>query len=142
MASFNLIDGALHSDDRGALHFFNAFDLTGITRMYGIAPKNTTQIRAWQGHRHEKKWFYCTVGSFCINLVRLDNFDNPSRALTAHRIVLDAKVPRVLAISGGYANGFRALEDGAKLMVFSNFTLNESKNDDLRYPLDTWAVNW
>ena len=65
----DLIKGNEFIDERGALRFFNDFDMGKVVRFYEIAPANTEIIRAWQGHQHEKKWFYCLAGSFVINLV-------------------------------------------------------------------------
>ncbi|NNE76924.1 MAG: dTDP-6-deoxy-3,4-keto-hexulose isomerase, partial [Pricia sp.] len=96
-------------------------------------------IRAWQAHTKEKKWFYCNSGAFVINLIELDNFEHPSDNLKTQKILLNSAVPMVLEISGGYANGFKATQEGSKLLVFSNFSLDESKADDFRYPADQWS---
>ena len=42
----------------------------------------------------------------------------------------------ILRIPGGYANGFRALEQGSELLVFSDSYLEASKNDDFRFDLE------
>ena len=57
--------------------------------------------------------------------------------LTYH---LSAAEPQQLAIPGGYLNGFRALETGSTLIVFSDFDLEASKADDLRFGLD--SIPW
>ena len=142
MASYKMFVGERFSDHRGALNFFNTFDMKEVKRLYEIEPVDDKVIRAWQGHRFEKKWFYCSAGSFVINVIELDNFEKPSANLEAKRFVLESKKPSVLEISGGYANGFRAKEQNSKLVVYSNFGLEESKNDDFRYDLNTWAVKW
>ena len=132
----NLIEGNTFSDDRGKLNFLNAFDMSEIV------PANKNVIRAWQGHQNEKKWFYCNSGSFVVNLVKIDDFKNPSRALVPERFEISADKTAVLELSGGYATGFKATEDNSKLMVFSNFNLEQSKEDDIRFPLDTWKAKW
>ena len=142
MVSHRLIMGERFSDNRGLLNFFNAFDMSEIHRFYEIEPVDESVIRAWQGHQYEKKWFYCSSGSFVINLIKLDNFEKPSRKIESKRFLLEAKKPSVLEISGGYANGFKAMEKNSKLMVFSNFNLEASKNDDFRYELNTWSAEW
>ena len=142
MAFHHVIQGSTYSDERGALNFFNAFEMNEIVRLYEIAPSDTIGVRGWQGHREEKKWFYCNAGSFIVNLVQLDNFDKPSKAIVPERFVLDAANPSILEISGGYATGFKAASENSKLIVFSNFSLKESKNDDYRYPPDYWAGQW
>ena len=142
MIFHNLIQGSNFSDERGGLNFFNAFEMSEILRMYEISPCDTDYIRGWQAHKNEKKWFYCNSGTFIVNLIEVDNFEAPSEELIAKRFVLEATRPCVLEISGGYATGFRAKEVNSKLIVFSNFSLEASKNDDFRYSTDTWSATW
>ncbi|TMM53797.1 hypothetical protein FEE95_18030 [Maribacter algarum] len=142
MVFHNLIHGANFSDERGGLNFFNSFEMKEIVRMYEIAPSDTSTIRGWQGHKEEKKWFYCHSGSFVMNLIQIDDFDSPSRIITPERLLLASEKPSILEISGGYATGFKAQEENSKLLVFSNFSLEESKNDDFRFPLGQWPGQW
>ena len=142
MVSHKLIKGAQHQDQRGSLKYFNSFDMTKVKRFYQIEPSSTQHIRAWQGHRFEKKWFYCSSGSFIVNLVQIDDFDSPSHDLVPIQYELSEDDPQILEISGGMANGFRACRDNSQLMVFSNVTLDESISDDLRFPVDYWEANW
>ncbi len=138
----NLIQGSAFSDDRGVINFFNSFNMSEIVRMYEISPSNITIKRGWQGHKAEKKWFYCHTGSFVVNLIKLDNFESPSDHLKPKNLILNGDDPRVLEISGGYATAFKAIEESSKLLVFSNFSLEESKNDDFRYPIEKWEAKW
>ncbi len=138
----NHIQGDSFSDARGALNFFNNFDMSQIVRLYEIMPNDTHTVRAWQGHQNEKKWFYCNSGAFIVNLIKLDNFEKPSKDLIPEKFLLEAETPSILEISGGYATGFKAEKVDSKLLVFSNFSLEESKLDDYRYPMDTWKVKW
>ncbi|MBD1262685.1 dTDP-6-deoxy-3,4-keto-hexulose isomerase [Maribacter polysiphoniae] len=142
MVYHKLIQGTNFTDARGKLDFFNAFDMASIVRFYEIRPSNVNTIRAWQAHKKEMKWFYCHTGSFAVHLVQVDNFEHPSPLLKIKRFVLAAKNPMVLEISGGYATGFKAIEENSALQVFSNFSLDESKNDDFRYPIEKWDTKW
>lgn len=142
MVFHRLIQGASFHDDRGGLNFFNEFDMSKIVRLYEISPNDTNTIRGWQGHKAEKKWFYCNSGSFIVNIIQVDNFDSPSEELIAKRFVLESLKPAVLEISGGYATGFKAKEVDSKLLVFSNFSLEASKEDDFRYDVDKWSATW
>lgn len=142
MVFHHLIQGDSFRDERGGLNFFNNFNMSEIVRMYEISPSDTSMIRGWQGHKEEKKWFYCNSGSFVVNLVQIDNFDTPSKTIRPEQFVLESKKPSILEISGGYATGFKAGEDNSKLLVFSNFSLKESKNDDFRFPVDYWSAKW
>ncbi|MEM5564824.1 dTDP-4-dehydrorhamnose 3,5-epimerase family protein [Psychroserpens sp. AS72] len=135
-----IIEGNLFSDDRGSMAFVNNFSLKPIVRFYEISPKDTTIIRAWQAHKEECKWFYCTKGSFKINLVKLDSFKNPSENLRVHTFELNSETPQVLFVPGGYANGFKSLAKKSKLMVFSNFDLEASKLDDIRFDSNKWTI--
>jgi len=136
------IQGSNFTDERGSLNFFNDFDMTEIVRMYEIAPGDTNTVRGWQAHRQEKKWFYCNAGSFVMNLILVDDFDNPSKNIQPEKFILEAKNPSVLEISGGYATAFQAQTQNSKLLVFSNFSLEESKNDDFRFPVEMWTGEW
>lgn len=137
-----LIKGNLFSDNRGSLSFLNEFSLKPIVRFYEITPKDTTIIRAWQAHKKESKWFYCTQGSFIVNLIKLDSFESPSNNLSTFTYKLNASNPQVLFIPGGYANGFKAQSENSKLMVFSDFDLEASKLDDYRFDAHKWTNNW
>ncbi|WP_204345170.1 dTDP-4-dehydrorhamnose 3,5-epimerase family protein [Psychroserpens algicola] len=137
-----IIEGDLFSDNRGTLSFVNAFSLQPIVRFYEIAHNDTTTIRAWQAHKKESKWFYCSRGAFKISLVKLDTFDNPSDDLEVFSFELNENKPQILYIPGGYANGFKAITDDAKLMVFSNFDLETSKQDDYRFETNKWINKW
>lgn len=142
MVSPKRIEGAGFSDERGKLRFFNTFDMHEIVRFYEVAPSDSQTIRAWQGHENEKKWFYCNTGSFMVHLIKVNDPHNPSEDIIPEKFLLDANKPSILEIPGGYANGFRAMEEGSKLLVFSNFGLEESKKDDFRYPVEKWEADW
>lgn len=142
MIFHKLIQGSSFSDERGGLNFFNSLDMNQIIRMYEISPSDIANIRGWQAHKTEKKWFYCNSGAFIINLVEVDNFESPSKAIVTKQYVLDALKPCVLEVTGGYATAFRAKEAHSKLIVFSNFSLDASKEDDFRYPVTQWTAEW
>jgi len=141
-SKYKIIAGSIFEDERGSLTFLNDFTLKPIVRLYEIAPINTTIVRAWQGHKNESKWFYCTQGAFVVNLVELDNYENPSDNLEVHTIYLESNNPKVLYVPGGYVNGFKSTMDNSKLMVFSDFDLEASKKDDYRYEPNKWLKNW
>ncbi|WP_396601132.1 dTDP-4-dehydrorhamnose 3,5-epimerase family protein [Algibacter sp. R77976] len=137
-----LILGDSFSDDRGILSFCNNFSLKPIVRFYEIAPKDIINIRAWQAHKEESKWFYCTKGAFTVNLVKIDSFENPSDDLEIYTYELNEEKSQILYIPGGYANGFKAKLNNSKLMVFSDFNLNDSKEDDYRFETNKWIKKW
>lgn len=136
-----LIDGGVHKDERGVVSFVNQFDLTSIKRMYFSENANTDIIRAWQGHRIESRWFCCVAGSFDVRLVLIDDWEKPSRSLKCKKYILSNAATQVLFIPPGYANGFRALEERSKLLVFSDYFIDEIPNDQIRFDKDNWT-NW
>lgn len=128
-----LIPGNTHTDPRGTLAFINDFDLSPIVRMYRIEPKLGV-VRAWQGHKKETKWFHVVKGMIRVQLRELE-----TRKVVA-TLDLNATPPTVLEIKPGHYNGFQALEEDSILMVFSDFTLEDSTLDD--YRLSTEEVPW
>ncbi len=137
-----LIGGGQFEDERGAVRFINDFDMTQVVRFYEIVPKDEKIIRAWQGHKVEKKWFYCLTGSFTINIVEVDDFLSPSDDLRPIRIDLSQEIPKILSVPGGFATGIKASSANSRLQIFSNFDLEESKNDDYRFPMQKWSAQW
>lgn len=135
-----LISGNVHEDPRGKLFFNNEVDLSPIKRLYFIEHPDTITVRAWQAHKIEEKWFQAVQGKFEISLIKV-NWENPSDSLPAFKYVLDALKSEILHVPGGYASGFRALENNSKIMVCSDFTLDESKEDDFRFPLEQWELD-
>lgn len=66
----------------------------------------------------------------------------PSHELAVESYTLTAEQSQVLHIPEGYANGFKAIEKGSILMVFSNMNVEDSGTDLTRYPADYWETNW
>ena len=133
-----LINSADHIDTRGRLIFFNELNLEKVKRLYMIEHPDTEIVRAWQGHKKEEKWFLVTEGCFKVVIVQPDDWENPSSDLQVQEFTLQAKNNEVLHIPGNYANGFKALERGSKLMVFSDFSLEESAGDNFRFSSELW----
>lgn len=142
MAQIIPIEGSTFSDARGNMKFFNTFDMKAVVRFYEISPANTEIIRGWQGHQKERKWFYCHTGAFMVQVVHIGARSSKENDIFPERFELRANVPIILEVPAGNATAFKATEEGSKLMVFSDFTLQESIEDDLRFPLETWNVQW
>ncbi|WP_273568686.1 hypothetical protein [Maribacter halichondriae] len=62
--------------------------------------------------------------------------------MKAERFILNGEEPNILEVPGGFANGFKAVSKGAQLIVFSNFSVARSQQDDYRYPLEQWSADW
>jgi dTDP-4-dehydrorhamnose 3,5-epimerase-like enzyme len=136
-----VISGVMYTDHRGSISFVNDFTMDGIKRFYTIEPTDLTVVRAWQGHRNEGKWFHVVTGSFKVVAIKIDNWENPSDECEKFEYDLSAGSPAVLHIPGGFANGFKALEPGSRVMIFSDFTVQQSAADDYRYDQYKW-YNW
>lgn len=126
-----VINGDVFTDDRGILKSVNDFNMSSVVRMYSIEP-NLGIIRAWQGHKFETKWFYVVKGSFLVKTMSMD-----SNHVNEYK--LSSTEPKILKIPGGNYNGFEALEVGSILMVYSDFDLQQSKDDDFRLSIDKYS---
>ncbi len=135
-----LIEGGIYKDQRGIVKFVNDFNFENIKRFYSITHNDTSFIRAWQGHKLETKNFYATKGSFLINWIKIDDWKNPSKNSNIEHTILSDKQSEILTIKPGYVTGFKALETDSTLVIFSDMSLDESKNDDYRYPANYWQL--
>lgn len=134
-----IIKGGFAIDERGQVTFCNDFDFKDVKRFYILENFSTNTIRAFHAHLKEKKYIFVISGTALFSVVKIDNIEKPDKETEIHRFVLSARNPSILHIPKGYANGFRALEDGTKVVVFSTLSLEESKKDDYRFPYDYWG---
>ena len=136
-----IIKGENYTDERGGLDFYNDFDMSQIKRVYFTIHKDKEVIRAWQGHKIESRWFCSVKGSFLVKLIEIDNWGNPSNELKVIKYKLTSEKQEILYIPSGYVNGFKALQTDSKLMIMSNYGLNEVENDEFRFDKNKW-VKW
>lgn len=125
----NVIPGGNHTDSRGTLSFNNDFDVSAIKRIYTIQNENTTIIRAWQGHKIEKRWFTAIKGSFEIKLIKIENWENPDKNAEVSTIILNDKNLDTLCVPNGYISSIQALEENSKLLAMSDYLLGEIKDE-------------
>lgn len=135
----HLIEGGLFVDDRGTLTFANDFHFFGVKRFYQVKNFSAGTIRAFHGHLKEAKFVYVAKGSAIVAAVELDNIKEPSKSQEVHRFILSDKNPKILFIPPKYANGFRPLEEDTRIIFFSTSSLEESRGDDYRFPIDYWG---
>jgi dTDP-4-dehydrorhamnose 3,5-epimerase-like enzyme len=138
-----LIQGGSAVDDRGAVGFVNDFTLRDYRRMYVVTNHQPMFVRAWHGHRHERKAAMVTAGAVLLCAVEIDDWDAPSPDVEVKRYVLSARNPAVLLLPAGYANGFMNLSAETQIAFFSSVTVEESLRDDFRYPArhwDPWSI--
>ena len=133
MSDIKFIEGGIFTDYRGQISHVNDLDMQEIKRFYIIHQKDTSIIRAWHAHQHEKKWFYVVKGSFTTAFVKIDNWENPSPKLEPEI--------KILLIPECYANGIKANEPDSTLLVYSDKILSDAVHDSWRYDKDMW-MDW
>lgn len=137
MTEPKIYEGKAFCDDRGTLIAVNDFDFKRVKRFYQIENNSTKVIRAFHGHMKEAKYVFVPKGSVKIITSKILETDEKIKYLSDFKsYVLSSKVPQVLYIPKGHANGFKALEEGTIIQFFSTATLEQSKNDDLRLDWD------
>ena len=130
-----LISGGNYKDERGILNFNNDFDMSLVKRMYIIENVDTAFIRCWQGHKIEQRWFSATIGKFKINLIKIDNWKNPSKKLEKITFEISSENADVLHIPVGYVSSIQAMIKSSKLLVMADYKLGDV-NDDYKYSTD------
>ncbi|QQV03384.1 MULTISPECIES: WxcM-like domain-containing protein [Chryseobacterium] len=129
------ITGSRHQDERGIITYNNDFDASQIKRIYTIENTSTEFIRGWQGHKVEQRWFASMKGSFEISVIKVDDFENPSKDLTIQKYLLTEEVLTYLHVPSGYITAIQSKEKGSKLLVLADYGLGEI-SDEYRYSLD------
>ena len=112
-----------------------------IKRFYIIHQKDTSIIRAWHAHQHEKKWFYVVKGSFTTRFCKNRQLGKSSPKLEPEIFQLTAAESKILLIPEGYANGIKANEPDSTLLVYSDKILSDAVHDSWRYDKDMW-MDW
>lgn len=132
------LEGDISVDDRGELLFCNDFDMMEVRRFYQVSNYSPNFIRAWHAHKYEAKYVSVMTGATVIGVVKIDNWDEPSKNLNVERFVLSETKPGILFIPAGYAHGYKTLVSNTRIMFFSNTRLNKSIDDDYRYDAFYW----
>jgi len=130
-----LIKGGSHYDTRGSIRFNNDFNALAIKRIYTIENESTSFIRAWQGHAVERRWFSAIKGSFEIQLISIDNWENPNKNAEVFSYSLKEENMDILSVPKGYVSSIQALEENAKLLAMADYSLGQIK-DEYRFAKD------
>ncbi len=128
-----VIKGGLAKDDRGAVSFVNDFVMFDVKRFYVIEAAHPGCVRAWIGHRFERKWFFAVSGRMALVVRTLESFDPEVGSPDSRVFYLDACEPQVVALPCGFAIGIKALSENARMLVYSDKTLEEAKDDVIRF---------
>lgn len=135
-----VIQGNVHSDYRGTLFYNNDFDGKEVKRFYIIENKDTQFVRGWQGHKIEQRWFSVIQGSFKIELIKIDDWKNPSKTLVPLTFELKSTQLDVLHIPGGFISSIQSLVENSKLLVMADYPLGKIK-DEFRFETDYFSFN-
>ena len=109
-----------------------------MKRFYWVTNHKSGFVRAWHAHRREEKYITVAQGAALIGVVKIDDWEKPSKDAKVWRYVLSADQPSILHVPAGYANGFMSLTKDAKIIFYSTSTLEESQGDDFRYDAYYW----
>ncbi len=134
-----LITGNRHSDQRGILLYNNDFDASLVKRIYIIENENLEFKRGWQGHQIEQRWFSAVSGKFEIQLIKIDNWENPSKDLEIFTYIIDSEKLNVIHVPSGYISSIQSLELNSKLLVMADYLLGENK-DEYRYNIEYFKI--
>lgn len=129
----SIIFGGTYKDNRGLLRYNNSFDASNVKRIY-IIENNLNFIRGWQGHKIEQRWFSAIKGQFKVQLIKIDNWIEPVKELKRITFNLTENTLDILHIPAGYITSIKSEEEEAKLLVMSDYMLNEI-SDNYKYPL-------
>lgn len=129
------LNGNKHSDERGTLTYNNDFDVSAVKRIYSIENASTDFVRGWQGHAIEQRWFAAMIGSFQISIIKVDDFDRPSKDLPIEKFLLNDNMLTYLHVPAGYITAIKALESLSKLLVLADYGVGEIR-DEYRFELD------
>ena len=129
MCSPKIIKGKSYTDQRGILNYNNLFNASAIKRIYIIENSSTKIFRGWQGHKIEQRWFTAISGSFEIQLILIDNWNNPSADLERITFELTNETLDVLHITSGYISSIQSFANNSKLLIMSDYELNEVKDE-------------
>lgn len=125
-----LIKGGDFTDTRGTLLFNNMFDASLVKRIYTISNNDLDFVRGWQGHNVEKRWFVSVFGEFTLWVKKITKLQEQNEV---QKFVLSSETLDVLYVPNGYYTAIMSMKNNSKLMVMSDYHLNEIK-DDVREP--------
>jgi len=132
----NIIQGGIATDKRGNIRFTNDFKMVDVRRFYLITNADCEIIRGWRAHRIEQRWFYVISGSFEVNIVKIDNWDQPSSELEVKKMILNSSENKLLHLPTGYGTTFKSIDTDSILLVFSDFDIDNAVNDNYTYDLN------
>lgn len=135
-----IINGGIHTDERGTITFINDFDMQLVKRFYRIKHYDIHTTRGWRGHRIEQRWFHVNIGAFRIKLIAIDDWNSPDPTLRQKEIMLRAEENSVLHIPAGYASAIQATVANSEITVFADYGIDHAQHDDYLFPTDYFKL--
>ena len=132
-----LIDKSEAEDNRGSVEFYNNLDFEQFKRFYIVRNPKRGTVRAWHGHKVESKLIKVLQGIFIVCLVKIDNWEEPSKNIEILEYEFDND-SGLIYVPPGYANGAMNVASDSEIMYFSNLSLEESAKDDIRFKSNYW----
>ena len=126
-------------DHRGSLEYYNDLTISNYKRFYIVKNPTRGTVRAWHGHKKEAKLVKVLKGEIALYLIKVENWDNPSKDIEPYLYKLNEN-SGIVYVPPGFANGAINLVNNTNIMYFSSSTLEESKNDDFRFDPKYWNV--
>jgi len=139
MSNLDVLLGNISVDDRGEVLFVNSFDFPGIVRFHQITNHNKSSVRAWYGHEHGTVYAFVAKGTAMFGIMPIVGAEELTEE-NCKVYIISSKRPRILCIPAGYYYGFKALDDGCMVQMFSTQTLEESREDTLKKPWNFWNI--
>ena len=90
--------------------------------------------------RSEQRWYSAINGSFEIKLIKIDEWEYPSKHLEPINLHLDSNKLDILHIPPGYISCIQSLEKDSKLLVMADYLLGEIQ-DEYRFELDYFKIS-
>ena len=66
-------------DHRGNVEFFNELNLSDYKRFYTVTNPKIGTVRAWHGHKNEKKLIKVLSGKFLVGVIKKDEWENTDK---------------------------------------------------------------
>lgn len=141
MSDIKVIEGEIFKDHRGQISSLNSFHFEDIRRAYIIHHPDESIVRGWHAHQNERKWFYCLKGDFSVALIKIDNWESPSKNLIPEIFHLSEERSRLVCVPAGYANCLKTYTPNSIMLVLSDKILEDALKDSWRYDSSMW-VDW
>jgi len=135
MNEIEILDGNSYSDERGSISFNNGFNASLVKQIYFIENSSKEIVRGWQGHKIEQRSCSSVKGKFKINIITIDDWDNPSKNLKIKSYMLNSNTLDIPQVPRGNITSIQSLEEYSKLMVLSDHSMGERK-DEYRFNIN------